>query len=136
VKGINPILGSVFLVAVGVAVAGLYSTFAGDFAQGTGGDVVEGTRSDIKCRGASLDIRNISYTSTSVRLDLVNTGTVRLQGVSTFAISSSSTVINETEVGRIAVSESRTVALRSQNQPSYVTVAVEECPGIQPREEF
>lgn len=136
-KGISQILGSTLLLAVGVSVAGIYSTFAGDFGQNTGSEIAEDTRSGIKCNGASVDIRNPRYSAAdTARFDVVNTGTVDLRGVSTFAISDSSGIINRTRIDTLSVSETRSVALRAQSPPEYATVTVDECPDLRPREEF
>jgi hypothetical protein len=137
VKGISQILGSTFLLAIGISIAGVYSTFAGDFAQGTGNEIANETRSEIKCSSASLDVRNLRYTATpAVRFDIVNTGTVDLLGVSAFAIDDTSEIINGTEIDRLSVSETRSVALRAQKPPEFVTAATDECPGLRPREEL
>jgi hypothetical protein len=137
VKGISQILGSTFLLAIGITVAGIYSTFAGDFAQGTGSEIADETRSEIKCGSASLDVRRPTYTAAdTARFDIVNTGTVDLRGVSAFAINDTSEIINGTEIDRLSVSETRSVVLRAQTPPKFVTAAIDECPGLRPREEL
>lgn len=136
-KGVSQIVGSTLLLAIGISVAGVYSTFAGDFAQSTGNEISDETSNDIKCSSASLDVRNLRYTATSTTdFDVVNTGTIDLRGVSTFAINDSSQVINGTEIDRLSVSETRSVTLQSQTAPEYVTAAIDECPSLQPREDL
>jgi hypothetical protein len=82
-------------------------------------------------------VRNLSYTATpAARFDVVNTGTVTLRGVSTFAVNDSSEIINGTEIDRLSVSETRSVALKARTAPEYVTAAIDECPSLRPREDL
>jgi hypothetical protein len=138
VKGISEVLGSTLLLAVGVSVAGVYSTFASDFSQSAGNQVAGETRSDIKCNSASIDVRGLNYdgSSSNVQLSVFNTGTVDLKGVSVFAINDTAEPINSTEISLLDTSESIDVVLKSRTKPAYVTAAIDECPSIQPREEF
>lgn len=136
-KGITQIIGSALLLAIGISIAGIYGTFASDFAQGTGSEISEETRSEINCNSASVDIRDLRYTSTpAVRFRIVNTGTVDLNGVSMVAISNTSNIINSTEIERLSVSESRRIALPASSKPEFVTGAVDECPRLRSREKL
>jgi hypothetical protein len=85
-----------------------------------------------------MDVRGLNYDSSpsNVQLSVVNTGTVDLKGVSVFAVNNTAEPINSTEISLLDTGESRNVVLKSQTKPAYVTAAMDECPSIQPREEF
>lgn len=133
-KGVSTILGSTILLAVAISIAGIYSAFAGELGRQTGGAIAEDTRADIKCRSASVDIRDTEFISTpATKLDLVNTGTVDLRGVTAFAINDSG-VVSTANIPLLSTGESRAVTMKTPQRPEYVTVGVDECPEIQTKE--
>jgi len=137
VKGVSEVLGSAFLLAIGVSIAGIYSVFAPQLAQDTGGQVAQDTRTDIKCGSASIDIRDLRYTAEpAAEFNLVNTGTVDLEGITAYAVNDTEQIIASETIQSLQTSETRKVNIPSNTQPGYITAAVEECSSLRPKEEF
>lgn len=131
-KGLSQVITSALILAVGVAVAGVYANWAPDFAEGIAGETADQQNQRLKCRNAGLRISSAEYDRTGnfTDIELKNTGTINLRKSLTIAILNNSRIINTTQVNQIEVDETRTRRIPGQEIPDEVVITSEDCPDI------
>lgn len=131
-KGISNLITTVFLVAIAVSVATLYSSWAPDFAGNLTQSSVDQTNHDIKCRNAGVSISNPVYdlSANSTLFDVVNSGNIRFTDtVEIIALNTS--IQNRTEIQGLEVGESVSESIDSTHKPRRLVVSTAECPSLE-----
>lgn len=132
-KGISQVITSALILAVGVAVAGVYANWAPDFAGDVTGEIASQQNQDLKCNNAGLRIDSAEYSLSGsfTELDIVNTGTINLRGGLIAASFNQSRIIGSTNISQIEADSTRTTRIDSNEIPEEVVVASKECGEVE-----
>lgn len=132
-KGISQVITSALILAVGVAVAGVYANWAPDFAGDVAGDIADQQNQDLKCGNAELRIDSAEYSLSGnfTEIDIVNTGTINLRGGLIAASFNQSRIIGSTNISQIEADSTRTTRIDSDEIPEEVAVASKECGEVE-----
>ncbi len=135
-KGLSQIASAAMLLAIAVALAGIYAEWAPNYAQGLLEGALNDTQHDRRCGNAALSIRNPEYDRTggTVEFEVENTGTIRF--TESIVIGAyNDTVTNTTLIDGLEVEESVTARIYSAKVPEYVAVlSSEDCPSLTAKE--
>lgn len=130
-KGISPIISSVLLLAVSLAVVGIFSGWAPQLAQ----DVTQETRNNtfetISCNEASVEIRSAYYDSSSeVTLSVRNTGTEDLSNLSLVAYAGNQTILGQDTVSIPSGQLSEETISPVNTEPAYIEALSQSCGSV------
>lgn len=95
-KGISPIIASVLLLAVSLAVVGIFSGWAPQLAQDVTDRTENSTLETLNCNEASMEIRSAFWSGSDVTVALRNSGSQDLSQVSIVAYDSDQTILAQT----------------------------------------
>lgn len=131
-KGISTIISTVLLLAVGITLVSLYSSWAPELSEDLTRETVDQTNQETKCRNAGLALKNPVYhdSANATTFELINTGSIRfVESIEIAAINSS--VINSTSVQGLEVEASISDRVYSSEKPERLIVSSSDCPSIQ-----
>jgi len=131
-KGISPIIASVLLLAVSLAVVGIFSGWAPKLAQDVTQSTSNSTYETIACNEASVEIRSAYYDSASnnVTLSVRNDGDEDLNSLSLVAFDSDSTIINKTQDVSIVKGEISEETITVASEPAYIEALSTNCGSV------
>ncbi|PSH01972.1 MAG: hypothetical protein BRC27_00220 [Nanohaloarchaea archaeon SW_10_44_10] len=132
-KGISPIIASVLLLAVSLAVVGIFSGWAPKLAQDVTQSTSNSTYETIACNEASVEIRSAYYDSASnnVTLSVRNDGDENLTSLSLVAFDDDQRILNKTtdvSIVRGAISEETISKVNSE--PAYIEALSTNCGSV------
>lgn len=129
-KGISQVVASALLLAVAIAVAGVYANWAPNLAEKTGQDVADQSDKDIKCRNVGFNVENITYDRSAAHtiVRVRNTGTINLYNDISITTLNSSEIIGSQTLGQLEVDERVRTTVESNRGPDQVIVSSDECP--------
>lgn len=130
-KGVSQVLTSAIILAVGVAVAGVYSTWAPDFAGDITGQTADQTNSNIKCSNAGLSIETVRYdlSGNFTEVGLRNSGTIDLnQGVEV-VLYNQSRIIARSTIESIEADNTFTERIDGDEIPERMAASSQDCPS-------
>ena len=131
-KGISPIIASVLLLAVSLAVVGIFSGWAPKLAQDVTQSTSNNTYQTIACNEASVEIRSAYYDSNSnVTLSVRNNGDEDLNNLSLVAFADNQTILNKTtdvSIVKGAISEETITGVNSE--PAYIEALSTNCGSV------
>lgn len=136
-KGISEIVSVALLLAVGVAVAGIYAEWAPGFAANITQTAADQSSADMRCDNAAITLRNLEYSESGnlVFYEAHNIGTIRFTGeLNILAIESSRIVANSSFTG-LNVEETRSGNLQVDEKPDQMIISSVECPDVDDRSE-
>jgi flagellin-like protein len=129
-KGVSPIIASVLLLAVSLAVVSIFSGWAPELAQDVTQETTDNTFETIACNEASVEIRSAYFDSNDVTLSVRNTGTEDLNNLSLVAYADNQTILNDTEVsisrGQLSEKTIESVGV----EPAYVEALSQQCGSV------
>ncbi len=133
-RGVSPLLSAVFLVAIGVAAAAIFSTFLTGFTRDQGSTIQNQSQDRIRCSYAALYIQDAEFddTADAVRVTVGNSGSVDLANVSIYAFRDSQ-VDGWTWITNIAVGGSArtgTITYTAGTAPDTVRAISSQCPAV------
>lgn len=131
-KGISPIIASVLLLAVSLAVVGIFSGWAPELAQDVTQSTSNSTFETISCNEASVEIRSAYYDgSGSLTLSVRNNGEEDLNNISLVAFDQDSKIIaqkNDVSLVRGEISDETISPVSSE--PEYAEAFSEHCGSV------
>ncbi|PSH01973.1 MAG: hypothetical protein BRC27_00225 [Nanohaloarchaea archaeon SW_10_44_10] len=131
-KGVSQVITSALILAVGVAVAGVYANWAPDFAGGITEDIAGQQSQNLKCNnvGLRIDSAEHSLSGNFTEVVFINTGTINLRkGLTVAAINQSR--IKSTDISKIEANSTRTVRIDGDEIPEEVIVTSDECRDVE-----
>lgn len=135
-KGISPIIASVLLLAVSLAVVGIFSGWAPSLAQDVTERTENSTMETIACNEASLNIESAYYNSSSgdTTVSLRNTGDGNLPAITLVAYDDNEQIMNQkTDVNLPEgnITDAKITSLSSP--PSYIEAYSTSCGSVTDR---
>jgi flagellin-like protein len=132
-KGISPIIASVLLLAVSLAVVGIFSGWAPELAQDVTESTSNSTYETIACNEASVEIRSAYYDSgnTEAVLSVRNTGDEDLNNLTLAAFNQTGEILaqeNDVSIARGALSEETISSVDST--PDYIEAFSTQCGSV------
>ncbi|MFQ3275155.1 MAG: flagellin-like protein [Candidatus Nanohaloarchaea archaeon] len=129
-KGVSPIIASVLLLAVSLAVVSIFSGWAPELAQDVTQETTDNTFETISCNEASVEIRSAYFGDNDVTLSVRNTGTEDLNNLSLVAYADNQTILNDTEAsiprGQLSEETIESVGV----EPAYVEALSQQCGSV------
>lgn len=132
-KGISPIIASVLLLAVSLAVVGIFSGWAPELTQDVTQSTSNSTYETIQCNEASVEIRSAYFDSGSneVTLSVRNNGDEDLNNLSLVAFANNETIIaQEQDISIVAGAISEETISSVTSEPSYVEALSTNCGSV------
>ncbi len=131
-KGISQIISAVLLVAISVSIAGIYSEWAPSFAGEISREAADQSSNELKCDSAGFNIKNPRYDISGeiLKVELQNTGTIRLNNDIQLATLNSSQVISQITVSDLEVGETELITLTSEKIPERLVGSSKTCPDL------
>lgn len=131
-KGVSQVVTSTLILAVAVAVAGVYANWAPEFSGQIVGDIAEQREQEMSCDNAAVQIDRAYYdlSGNFTEVQVSNTGTISLQQGLNVASLQDASILNRSTVNRLEVDESAAVELESDQSPDRVIVTSEDCPSM------
>lgn len=129
-KGISQVVASALLLAVAIAVAGVYANWAPNLAEKTGQDIADQSDKDIKCRNVGFNVENITYDRSAAHtiVRVRNTGTINLRDDVSIVTLNDSEIIGSKTIGQLEVDEKVRTTVTSDYSPDQVVVSSKGCP--------
>ncbi|MBY6293924.1 hypothetical protein GLU60_00875 [Nanohaloarchaea archaeon H01] len=130
-KGISQVITSTIILAVAIAVAGVYANWAPDFAEVLGQDVAEDTQNDMACRNVAINLEYAEYdlSGNFTEVQVTNTGTINLfEGLQAASIRNSA-IQNTTDINELEVDETTIFRINSPRVPETVLISSRDCPS-------
>lgn len=132
-KGVSPIIASVLLLAVSLAVVGIFSGWAPELAQDVTQSTSNSTYETIACNEASVEIRSAYYDSSNskVTLSVRNNGDEDLNNLSLVAFDQNGKILaqeNDVSIASGQISE-KTIS-GSGSEPAYVEALSGQCGSV------
>lgn len=130
-KGVSQVLTSAIILAVGVAVAGVYSTWAPNFAEDITGQTADQTNSNIKCSNADLSIETVQYdlSGNFTEVGLRNSGTIDLRGGVEVVMYNQSRIIARQTIDNLQAGNTLTRRIDGDEIPDRMAASSSDCPG-------
>ncbi|MBY6293923.1 hypothetical protein GLU60_00870 [Nanohaloarchaea archaeon H01] len=133
-KGISPIIASVLLLAVSLAVVGIFSGWAPQLATQVTDRTENSTLETLNCNEASMDIESAFHDGSQVVLSVRNTGSENLENLTFVAYNENEVImaqndgvsLNSGSVGNETISDVST-------EPSYVEGFSTTCGSVTSR---
>lgn len=137
-KGISNIVTVAFLIAIAIAIAGIYADWAPGFARNITEETTQQSNQNLRCSNAALAISNPEYDRSGdiVEFELENAGTIRFTRTLTVTAFNSSLPVNNTSFSRLEVGESRTGTVITKKEPDTLRASSVECPDVEDIEEM
>lgn len=131
-KGISPIIASVLLLAVTLAVVGIFSGWAPELAEGVTESTSNSTYETIACNEASIEFRSAYYDGSSeVTVSLRNSGSEDLSDISLVAYDSDEQILaQETGVSVDSGNISEETISSVNSPPSYIEGLSSQCGSV------
>lgn len=134
-KGISPIIASVLLLAVSLAVVGIFSGWAPQLAQEITSQTSETATDTLNCNEASLEIRSAYYNGGSATVAIRNSGSQNLTDITLAAFDSSDTILGQNTSISIDAGNLSEETVTSQDdgtdtEPSYIEAYSSECSSV------
>lgn len=130
-KGISPIIASVLLLAVSLAVVGIFSGWAPQLAQDITEQTSQTATDTLNCNEASLEIRSAYYNSGTATVALRNSGSQNLTDITIAAFDSTDTILGQsTGISIDAGNLSEETVDTSSTEPSYIEAYSGECSSV------
>ncbi|MFT4892335.1 MAG: flagellin-like protein [Candidatus Nanohaloarchaea archaeon] len=130
-KGVSPIIASVLLLAVSLAVVGIFSGWAPELAQDVTQSTSNSTYETIACNEASVEIRSAYYSSSDVTLSVRNNGDEDLNNLSLVAFDQNGQILaqeNDVSIASGQISE-KTIS-GAGSEPAYVEALSGQCGSV------
>ncbi|MFB6292514.1 MAG: hypothetical protein ABEI58_03925 [Candidatus Nanohaloarchaea archaeon] len=137
-KGISPIVASLLVFVVAIAMVSIYAQWAPNLARNTSERTTSDVERDIECSSAGLSISDVSYDTAKeeVILDIENTGTVRfVETIQVVAFNESVSIGRKTLEG-LEVGQKQKIVFGAGKIPARIVAFTEECPSITEEQSF
>lgn len=130
-KGISPIIASVLLLAVTLAVVGIFSGWAPELAEGVTESTENSTYETIACNEASIEFRSAYYDGSSeVTVSLRNSGSEDLSDISLVAYGSDEQIVGQNSSISIESGNIVDTGVSVDSNPSYLESLSGQCGSV------
>jgi flagellin-like protein len=130
-KGISPIIASVLLLAVSLAVVGIFSGWAPELAQDVTESTSNSTYETIACNEASVEIRSAYWDGTDAVLSVRNTGDEDLNNLTLAAFDQDGVLLeDETDVSIASGALSKETISSVGSTPDYIEAFSTQCGSV------
>lgn len=129
-KGISPIISAVLLIAVSLAVVGIFSGWAPQLTQEITESTGNQTMETIACNEASMQIRSAYYDSENLTVTMRNDGSEDLPDISMVAFDANEQIINQTSDIELLEGSIMEVNISNITEPSYVEAYSGKCGSV------
>lgn len=129
-KGISPIIASVLLLAVTLAVVGIFSGWAPELVEGVTESTENSTYETIACNEASIEFRSAYYDGSSVTVSLRNSGSEDLSDISLVAYGSDEQIVGQNSSISIESGNIVDTGVSVDSNPSYLESLSGQCGSV------
>jgi flagellin-like protein len=131
-KGISPIIASVLLLAVSLAVVGIFSGWAPELAQDVTESTSNSTYETIACNEASVEIRSAYWDGTdTTTVSLRNTGDEDLNNLTVIGFDQDGTIVgNQLNGVSIPSGALKEKDVDTTSKPDYMEVFSQACGSV------
>lgn len=129
-KGISPIIASVLLLAVALAVVGIFSGWAPNLAQTVTESTENDTEHQLDCNKGSIEIVSATFYSSQTELAVRNSGRIDLNNLTSVAFNSEDSILGQNLSLSLNQGEIDSVNISTSSKPSYVEVYTKKCGDI------
>lgn len=128
-KGLSQVITSALILAIGVAVASIYGSWAPEFAGNVSERTANQQNEDLRCSNAALRINSAVYdlTANFTEIEVTNVGTIDLRSGLTAVTFNQSRITGRTNFDRIEVDSTRVVSVDGDEIPEEAAVLTDEC---------
>jgi flagellin-like protein len=133
-KGISPIIASVLLLAVSLAVVGIFSGWAPELATQVTDSTENTTMQTITCNDAAIEVQSAYHDGSELKISVRNTGTEDLSNLTFVAYNDNEQIINENTSNSLVRGAVEDFTISSvSSEPNYVEGFSTECGSVTSR---
>jgi flagellin-like protein len=132
-KGISPIIASVLLLAVSLAVVGIFSGWAPELAQDVTDSTSNSTYETIACNEASIEIRSAYDDGTDVTVSIRNNGDENLNNLSLVAFDQNGQIQAQENNVALSTGQISDETISSASGADYIEAFSEACGSVTAR---
>lgn len=134
-KGITQVVTAALILAVAVAVAGVYANWAPTFSEKAAENVRDQSNQEIKCSNAGFSIKKAVYdlSGNFTEVEVKNTETINFYNdFEAVAINSSRSniILGKDTLDQLEVNQVRTFRINSDKVPEEVYISSKDCPQL------